>query len=175
VDEQRPLQTVPRLELREQAVDVVDVLGALDLGDHHHVELVADRLDDLREVVEGPRAVEAVDARPQLRRAEVVRAPHLDQPAPRRDLLGCGNRVLEVAEQDVDLRDDLTDSLAHALVLRREEVDHPRRPHGDLARRVRRADGERLEEVLRTAHGASPVSAAGGPSMPGPASRPEEG
>ena len=34
------------LELGEQAVDVVDVLGPLDLRDHDHVELVADLGDE---------------------------------------------------------------------------------------------------------------------------------
>ena len=43
VDEDRPGQTGLGLQLGEQPVDVVDVLGALDLGDHDDVELRADR------------------------------------------------------------------------------------------------------------------------------------
>ena len=46
VHQDRPLHLVLRLELREQAIDVVDVPGALDLRDHHHLELVADRRDE---------------------------------------------------------------------------------------------------------------------------------
>ena len=46
VDEDRPVEARLGLELGEQAVDVVDVPGALDLGDHHHVELVADLGDE---------------------------------------------------------------------------------------------------------------------------------
>ncbi len=67
------------LELGEQAVDVVDVPGALDLRDHHHVELVADLGDELRDVVEHPRRLERVDARPQLRVAEVHLAADADR------------------------------------------------------------------------------------------------
>ena len=37
------LDRVPRLELREQLVEIMDVPGALDLGQHDDVELVADR------------------------------------------------------------------------------------------------------------------------------------
>ena len=47
------------LELGEQAVDVVDVLGALDLRDHDHVERVAGLGDRGDEVVEAPTASRA--------------------------------------------------------------------------------------------------------------------
>ena len=59
VDEDRLLEAGLGLELREQAVDVVDVPRALDLRDHDHVELVADLGDERREVVEHPRATRA--------------------------------------------------------------------------------------------------------------------
>src|SRR5438093_1623600 len=48
VDEDRPLQAGACLELPEQSVDVVDVPGPLDLGNHHDLELVADLADDVR-------------------------------------------------------------------------------------------------------------------------------
>ena len=48
VDQDRALEPGLRLELREQAVDVVDVPRALDLRDHDHLELVADLADELR-------------------------------------------------------------------------------------------------------------------------------
>ena len=73
VDEDRPAEPGLGLELGEQAVDVVDVLGALDLGDHDHVEAVADLGHGGGEVVERPRRVERVDPGPQLR---VGRASH---------------------------------------------------------------------------------------------------
>ena len=62
-----------RLELREQAVGVGDVPGAFDLGQHDHVDAVAGARDDLRDVIEEPRAVEAVDARLQRGVAQVDR------------------------------------------------------------------------------------------------------
>jgi hypothetical protein len=44
------------LELGEEAVDVVDVLGALDLRDHDHVERVADGGDDRGDRSSSPTA-----------------------------------------------------------------------------------------------------------------------
>ena len=64
MDEDRLLQAVPRLEQREILVDEMDVPVALDLGDHHDVELVADLADEPRHVVEKPGRVQRVDARP---------------------------------------------------------------------------------------------------------------
>src|SRR3546814_13385531 len=58
-------------DLCEEAVDVVDVLGPLDLRDHDPVELVADRRHQAHEVVEHPGRVEGVDSGPQLGVAEV--------------------------------------------------------------------------------------------------------
>jgi hypothetical protein len=59
VHQQRLLQSGLGLELREEPVDVVDVLGTLDLGNHDHVEPVADLGDQRGEVVEPPGGVEA--------------------------------------------------------------------------------------------------------------------
>jgi hypothetical protein len=50
VDEDGLGQAVPRLELGEELVDVVDVPGALHLRQHHHVELGANLAADLHEV-----------------------------------------------------------------------------------------------------------------------------
>ena len=55
MDQQRLLQPGTRLQLCKQAIDVVDVFGALDLGHHDDVELVADLADQGGEVVEYPR------------------------------------------------------------------------------------------------------------------------
>ena len=84
------------LELGEQAVDVVDVLGALDLGDHDHVEPLADLGDRGGEVVERPRRVERVDPGPQLRVVVVPRLADLDQAGARRLLVARRDAVLEV-------------------------------------------------------------------------------
>ena len=67
VEEDRPAHSGPGLELGDQPVGVVDVLGALDLGDHDHVEPLTDLGDGGGEVVEHPRRVEGVDPRPELR------------------------------------------------------------------------------------------------------------
>ena len=81
--------------------------GALDLGDHDHLDLVPDLADDLGQVVEQVGRGELVDARPQRRVAEVHLPADLDQPGARGLLLFKRDRVLEVAEQDVHLRRDV--------------------------------------------------------------------
>ena len=52
VHQDRAVQPGLGLELGEQPVDVVDVLGALHLRHHDHVELVADLGDQRGQVVE---------------------------------------------------------------------------------------------------------------------------
>ena len=134
---------------------------SFDLGDHHHVEPVADLADDLDHVVQRPRRVERVDARPQACARKVRRhrnvAGHVDEAAPRRDLVLDGDGVLEVAEDDVDLAGDLDRAGAHLLHMRRHEMDHPLDARGQVAERGGRADRERLEELARRLHGWAPV------------------
>ena len=155
VHEQRPLEPGLRLELGEQPVHVVDVPRPLDLGHHHDLEPVADLAHDLGQVVEHPGALERVDARPQRGVAEVHLAADADQPLARGHLAVHRHGVLEVPEQDVDLRRDLGRLRHHLLVREVEEVDHPRRLDRDLPQRLRRADGEGLEEVSWVAHAAT--------------------
>src|SRR5687768_9868044 len=152
MDQDRPFELRLRLELREKAVHVVDVPWSLDLRDHDHVELVPDLGDDLGQVVEHPRRLERVDARPELRLAKLHLAADLDQAIARRHLPVHGDRVLEVAEQDVDGRRDVGDLRDHLLVREVEEVDHPRGLEGDLADRLRRLDRKRLEEISGASH-----------------------
>ena len=64
VHENRALEAVARLEQGQILVDEMDVPVALDLGDHHHVELVADLADEPRHVVEEPGRIQRIDARP---------------------------------------------------------------------------------------------------------------
>jgi hypothetical protein len=153
VDEQRLLEAGLRLELGEQAVDVVDVPRALDLRDHDHVELVADLGDERQQVVEHPRRVERVHAGPQLRVADVDLLADADQAGACGLLVVDGNRVLEVAEDDVRLLGDVGQLADDLLVRRVEEVDHPRRPerHVDDGRRC--AHTQWLSEVARVSQG----------------------
>ena len=153
MDEDRALEAGLGLELGEQAIDVVDVPRPLDLGDHDDLEAVADLAHELGDVVEHPRRLERVDARPQRRRAEVHLAPDPDEPLARGLLAVDRDRVLEVAEQDVGLRRDVGGLGHHLLVGEVQEVDHPRGPQRDLGQRGGRADGQRLEEVAGVAHG----------------------
>ena len=151
VDQDRALEPGLGLELGEQAVGVVDVPRALDLGDHDHLELVADLADELRDVVEEVGRGELVDARPQRGVAEVHLPAHLDQPRARGLLLFQRHGVLEVAEQDVDLGRDVGHLRDHLLVREVQEVDHPGGLEGDLARRLGGVDREGLEEVAGVA------------------------
>ena len=135
----------------------MDVPGALDLGQHDHIELVADGGDDLDDVVERPGRIERIDAGPQSGRAVVVRRAHLDEAAPRR-FLGVGrNGVLQIAENDVDLTDEIRNLLAQLLQVRRHEMDHAFEPDRQVAQRCGRPDGERLEELTRKFHRRSRV------------------
>jgi hypothetical protein len=158
VDQDRTFDPGLCLQLGEQAVGVVDVPRALDLRDHHDLELVADLGDELREIVEHERRGELVDARPQRRVAEIHLAAHLDQARTGGLLLFKRDGILEVAEQDVHLRGEDRRLLDHFRVREVHEVDHPGRLEGDLARRLGSVDGEGLEEVSGVAQVGSPVA-----------------
>jgi acyl dehydratase len=152
MDEDRPLEPGLRLELGEQAVDVVDVPRALDLRDHHDLEPLADLGDDLGQVVQHPRALERVDTRPQRRLAELHLAADPDEPLAGGLLALHRDRVLEVAEQDVHVGRDLRRLGDHLLVREVEEMDHPRGLDGDLAEGRRGVYREGLEEVAGVSH-----------------------
>ena len=160
VDQDRPVEAGLGLELGEQPVDVVDVLGALHLRHHDHVELVADLGHERGEVVEHPRAVERVDPGPELRRPEVGGLADVDQALAGLLLVLRLDRVLEVAEQHVDGADHAGHLGGHLLVAGVEEVDRAARPGRDVAQRRGSPDGERGEEVLGgTCHGAQTTAA----------------
>ena len=81
------------------------------------------RFDQRAQVVEAPRAVEAVDARPERRVPEVDLPADPHQAVARGDLPVGGDGVLEVAEQDVGLLRQVGHLRRHLLVRRVEEVD----------------------------------------------------
>ena len=109
-------------------------------------ELVADLGDELRDVVEHPRRLERVDADPERGVAEVDVAADRDEALARGLLALDRHGVLEVAEEDVDLLGDVGRLGDHLLVGEVEEMDHPRRRHGDLAERIGGAHRERLQK-----------------------------
>ena len=153
VDQDRAVEAGLGLELGEQAVDVVDVLGPLDLGDHDHVERVADLGDGRHEVVESPRRVERVDPRPQLGVAEGPTPwPISISPARAASFSAAGTASSRLASSTSTVGAMSGTLASHLRVGRRQEVDHPRRPERDLAQRLGGADRQRAEEVLRGSH-----------------------
>ena len=152
-------------ELGEETVHVVDVLGALDLGDHDDVERRAGFEHGGGEIVEAPGRVERVDPGPELRVTEVGGLGDVYQPRASGFLVRRGHPVFEVGQDHVDRGNDVGQLADHLGVRRREEMDHPRRPKRDLPDRIGRPDGERAEEVLRVAHGAILRNRAGSPPM----------
>lgn len=124
MNEDRLGDLVPCLELGEQLVEIMDVPRPFDLGQHDDVHLVADLRDDLDHVVERPRTIQAINARPQPRGAIVVIARHLDETTTRSLLVTDRDCVLEVAKDDIHLGDHLAEFGLDLLVVRRHEMDH---------------------------------------------------
>ena len=81
---------------------------------------------------------------------------------PRSDLCVGRNSVFEIAEDGVDLGDELSETGADLLVVRRHEVDHALEPHGELPIGLRRTDGEPGSDRVHTMSGVQPVKAATG-------------
>jgi hypothetical protein len=102
-------------KLGEKLVQIMNVPRALDLRQHDDVEFLPDGGDDLANIVEHPRRIERVDARPQSGGAEVACFRHGDE-ARAGGFLGVGgNGVFEVAEHHVDLMDEFRHPGAHLL------------------------------------------------------------
>ena len=152
VNEDRPLEPVARLEQGEILVDEMDVPFAFDLRRHDDVELVADLAHEPGHIVDKPGRIERVDPRPQGGRAEIGRLRHCDQAVPGRLLGFDRNRVLEVAEHDVDLAGKLRRFRAHLFVVRRHEMDHSLESQRQFEERARRADRKRIEISARGFH-----------------------
>ena len=153
VNEDRPLEPVARLEQGEILVDEMNVPVAFDLRRHHNVELVADLAHEPDHVVDEPGRIERIDPRPQGGRTEFGRFRHCDQAVSRRRFRFDRNRVLEIAQDHVDLADQLRGFRAHLFVVRRDEMDHSLEPQGQFEQRARRADRKRIEISARGFHG----------------------
>ena len=146
------LETVARLEQRQILVKEMNVPVAFDLGDHHHVEFVTNLAHEPGHVVDEPGRIERVDAGPKSGRAEVVGLRHRDQTVSGRLFRVDRNRVLEIAEDDVDLADKLGRLRAHLFVVRRHEMNHALEAGGKLKQRARGADRQRIEIPTRGFH-----------------------
>ena len=152
MDQDRLSDAVFGFELGEKLIEVMNVPWSFDLRQHDDVELGSNRGDDLGHIVERPRRVECVDPRPQPGGAEVAGARHGDK-AGARHLLGVdGNGVFEVAEDDVDLRNEVRHFGADLLHVRRNEMDHPLQPQRQFTQRRRRTNRKWLEKIARQFH-----------------------
>jgi hypothetical protein len=133
-------------------IEIMDVPGAFHLRQHDDVELLADRGDDLLNVVEHPGRVERVDARPQSGLAEIATLGHGDETRACCRFGVGGNGVLEIAEHHVDLMHEFRHPRAHLLDMRRHEMNHALQPQRQVAQRRRRPDGEGFKEIARQFH-----------------------
>ena len=148
VQQDRPGDPVLRLQQGQQLVHVVDVPGALHLGDDDHVQLLAHGGDDLGDVVQMPGGVEAVDPGPQAHPGggEVVGPGHLDEAGPGGGLGLRRDGVLQIADDHVHLLQGLADLGADLVQVRGHEMQHPLHPGGQFAIGRGGADGQGLEE-----------------------------
>ncbi len=157
MDEDRLFNPVPCFELRQKLVEIVDIPHPLDLRQHDHIELVADRRHNLSHVIQRPRAVQAVDPRPEARRAEIVCLAQFDEPGPRR-LLGIGrNGILQVAQHHIDVLDQIGHLGPHFLDMRRHKMDHPLKSHRQFRQRFRCANGKWLVKARGQFHAEGPL------------------
>jgi len=149
VDEDRLAHPMFSFELGEQLIEVMNVPGAFDLWQHYHVELVARGGDNLGHISERPGRVERVNPRPQSGGAEVAGSRHGDKAGAGRFFGVNWNGVFEIAEDDVDLGDELGHFAANLFDMRRNEMDHPLQPQRQFTQRRRRADRKRFEKIAR--------------------------
>src|SRR4051794_254495 len=81
-----------------------------------------------------------------------MRARHFDEARARRLLGVRRDRIFQIAEHYVDLRDQLRHLGADLGQMRRHEVDHPLEPDGQFAKWLRRSDREGFEERAGELH-----------------------
>ena len=146
------LETVTRLEQRQILVEEMNVPVAFDLGDHHHIEFVADLSHEPGHIIDKPGRIERVHARPKSGRAEVGRLRHRDQAISGYLFRVDRNRILEIAEHDVDLAHEFRRLGAHLFIVRRHEMDHALEAGGKLKQRARGPDRQRIEIPTRGFH-----------------------
>ena len=119
----------------------MDVLGALNFGNHDHVELVADRRNESKQVIKNPRRIKAVDSSPQLGVTKLGGLGNRDEPVARGFFAVGGDCVFEVSKKHVDLLGDVRHLRSHTFVARIEEMDHPRGAERHVVKRCGCSDG----------------------------------
>ena len=105
--QKRLLQSRFGFKLRKKSVHIVNVLRALHLGDHDHIELVADFANKRRQIIERPWRVKTVHPGPQLGVSHRNGLAHMHQPGACRLFVGGRNSVFEIAEEDIHGGGDL--------------------------------------------------------------------
>ena len=161
VDENRLLHPVLGFKLGKELIEIVNVPGAVDLRQHDDVELITHRADDLADVIERPRRIERIDPRPQSGGAEIASLRHGDKSRARRLLGVGGNGVFQIAQDNVDLRDQLRHFGSDFFDVRRHEMDHPLEPQRQVAQRRRRTNSQGLKKIARQFHFRNPIQPLG--------------
>ena len=125
----RFFQSGPRFELCEQLIGKVDVPSPLNFWQHDNVDFVAHLGHDACDVVEEPRAIEAIDTRPQLGITKVIVTCYVDKAITCRFFVFDCDRVLKVAQQDINFFCDARGLLHHARITGIKEMNHARGPN----------------------------------------------
>ena len=134
--------------------------GPLDLRQHQHGDPLARLADEPHDVVERPRRVERVDARPQRRSAQLALARDPHELGARGLLALRRDAVLEVAGEHVRPRAERSELRRHPLARWVEEVDYRRGATGisssgagaPTASALAKARGLRTMEVMLVGH-----------------------
>ena len=130
----------------------MDVPCPFHFRQHNHIEIIANRFDNLRHIVEDPRAIQGIDADPQSGVAEIRAACDFNETGPRR-LFGIDrNAIFQISTQDVDLLGGRGNLGTNLLDVRRKEMNHTLGPHGQFSERLWRPNCERFVEMDRWFH-----------------------
>ena len=122
-DRDRLFDSIFGFEQGNVLVNEVNIPRPLDLGNHDHIDLVADVLDDLAQVIEYPGAVQGIDANPHRGVAEVVVAQQLDETSARGVLGFDRDGIFEVAAPHIALFGCFGGLVADLFDVRRKEMD----------------------------------------------------
>jgi hypothetical protein len=139
------------LQLGDILIGIVNVPWAFDLRQHDHVELVAGVQHELGDIFLEPGRVQRVHTAPEAGALAlpVIHGGHFDG-AGAGGILGVGRDcVFQIGEDHVHAGGHVRHLGAYFVEMRRDEVNHPLQLDGKVPHRLRRADGERFEEIAR--------------------------